>query len=357
MTMDISNQSKLSEFYEELKRLNIKVLRPDINECFADFKTENENFFYALGGIKAVGLEAISNIVNERIKNGKFLSINDFIKRVHPKDINKLQLEGLVKAGAFDKLNDNRQSLFTSIPNMILKSKNDFDNKVVNQKDLFGDNHEVETNIVKDIKDWEFEDKLSKEFEAVGFFISDHPLNQFKEIFSDYKIVDYKTFISDDNLEQNNVAATLLKIQERKTSKGTPYAVIKLTDLSSVFELFIFSETLEINRNILKEGNSLILTLFKTITGDEKINRINIRKITSLKDLFHGSIKEVTFNINSKTQLDEIKRFLDNEGNTIVNIHFSDGTDTHNFKLKNLRNVDRKSISLLRNKEISINIH
>ena len=88
-----------------------------------------------------------------------------------------------------------------------------------------------------------------------------------------------------------------------------------------------------------------------------KINRINVRKVTSLKDLFHGSIKEVTFYINSKTQLDEIKKFLDNEGKTIVNIHFSDGTDTHNFKLKNLRNVDRKSISLLRNKEISINIH
>jgi DNA polymerase-3 subunit alpha len=355
--MDLSNQNKLSEFYEELKRLNIEVIRPDINECYADFKTENKKFYYALGGIKAVGLEAISNIVNERIKNGKFSSINDFIKRVNPKDINKLQLEGLVKAGAFDKLNDNRQSLFDSIPNMISKSKNDFDNKIINQIDLFGDNDENEINLIKNIKDWEFEDKLSKEFEAVGFFISDHPLNQFKEIFSDYKIIDYKTFISDNNLEQNNVAATLLKIQERKTSKGTPYAVIKLTDLSSVFELFIFSDTLEINRNILKEGNSLILTLIKTISGDEKINRINVRKVTSLKDLFHGSIKEVTFNINSKTQLDEIKKFLDNEGKTIVNIHFSDGTDTHNFKLKNLRNVDRKSISLLRNKEISINIH
>ena len=357
MTMDISNQNKLSEFYEELKRLNIEVIRPDINECYADFKTEDNKFYYALGGIKAVGLEAISNIVNERIKNGKFSSINDFIKRVNPKDINKLQLEGLVKAGAFDKLNDNRQSLFDSIPNMISKSKNDFDNKIINQIDLFGDNDENEINLIKNIKDWGFEDKLSKEFEAVGFFISDHPLNQFKEIFNDYKIIDYKTFISDNNLEQNNVAATLLKIQERKTSKGTPYAVIKLTDLSSVFELFIFSDTLEINRNILKEGNSLILTLIKTISGDEKINRINVRKVTSLKDLFHGSIKEVTFNINSKTQLDEIKKFLDNEGKTIVNIHFSDGTDTHNFKLKNLRNVDRKSISLLRNKEISVNIH
>ena len=357
MTMDISNQNKLSEFYEELKRLNIEVIRPDINECYADFKTEDNKFYYALGGIKAVGLEAISNIVNERIKNGKFSSINDFIKRVNPKDINKLQLEGLVKAGAFDKLNDNRQSLFDSIPNMISKSKNDFDNKIINQIDLFGDNDENEINLIKNVKDWGFEDKLSKEFEAVGFFISDHPLNQFKEIFNDYKIIDYKTFISDNNLEQNNVAATLLKIQERKTSKGTPYAVIKLTDLSSVFELFIFSDTLEINRNILKEGNSLILTLIKTISGDEKINRINVRKVTSLKDLFHGSIKEVTFNINSKTQLDEIKKFLDNEGKTIVNIHFSDGTDTHNFKLKNLRNVDRKSISLLRNKEISVNIH
>ena len=116
MTMDISNQNKLSEFYEELKRLNVEVVRPDINECFADFRTIDNKFYYALGGIKAVGYEAISNIVEERILNGKFESIHDFINRVNPKDINKLQLEGLVKAGAFDKLNSNRQALYNSIP-------------------------------------------------------------------------------------------------------------------------------------------------------------------------------------------------------------------------------------------------
>ena len=110
MTMDISNQNKLSEFYEELKRLNVEVVRPDINECFADFRTIDNKFYYALGGIKAVGYEAISNIVEERILNGKFESIHDFINRVNPKDINKLQLEGLVKAGAFDNLNSNRQA-------------------------------------------------------------------------------------------------------------------------------------------------------------------------------------------------------------------------------------------------------
>ena len=68
MTMDISNQNKLSEFYEELKRLDIEIIRPNINECYADFRTENGKFYYALGGIKAVGYEAISNIVNERLK-------------------------------------------------------------------------------------------------------------------------------------------------------------------------------------------------------------------------------------------------------------------------------------------------
>jgi DNA polymerase-3 subunit alpha len=358
MTMDISNQNKLSEFYEELKRLNIEVLRPDINECFADFKTENNKFYYALGGVKAVGSEAISNIVKERLSNGKFSSINDLIKRVNPKDINKLQLEGLVKAGAFDKLNGNRQSIFNAIPNIIIKSKNDFDNKIANQIDLFGDSRENEIDITENIKDWEFEERLSKEFEAVGFFISDHPLNQFKEIFEDYKIIDYQKFYSDDEIKENNVAATLLKVQERKTAKGNSYAVLKLTDLSSVFELFIFSDTLESNREMLKEGSSLILTLNKTISPNEdKTKRINVRKITSLKDLFNTSIKEITLKIKSKEQLNEIYKFLDEKGQTIVHINYSSDIETYNFKLKKPRNIERKSIDILRNKEIILNIH
>jgi DNA polymerase-3 subunit alpha len=356
--MDISNQNKLSEFYEELKRLNIDVVRPDINKCYADFKTEDNKFYYALGGIKAVGSEAISNIVKERITNGDFKSINDFIKRIDPKNINKLQLEGLVKAGAFDNLNDNRQSIYNSIPSIITKSKNDFDNKVANQINLFGDSQENEIDIIQDIKDWEFEERLSKEFEAVGFFISDHPLNQFKEIFDDYKIVDYQKFYSDDNIKENNIAATLLKVNERKTAKGNSYAVLKLTDLKSVFELFIFSDVLESNRERLKEGSSLILTLTKTISSNEdKTKRINVRKIASLKDLFNGSIKEITLNISSVSQLKDIKSFIDQKGETLVNINLRNNSEIIKFKLKNLRNIDRKSINILRNKEIILNIH
>ena len=121
-------------------------------------------------------------------------SINDFLNRVNPKDINKLQLEGLVKAGAFDNINLNRQSLFNSIPNFITKSKNIYENKSANQIDLFGENNSQDNEVIMNIDDWKFEERLSKEFESVGFFISDHPLNQFKEIFEDYNINDYLKF-------------------------------------------------------------------------------------------------------------------------------------------------------------------
>ena len=354
MTMDISNQNKLSEFYEDLKRLKIKIVRPDINRCFADFRTDGENFYYALGGIKAVGFEAISNIVKERIKNGSFKSINDFLQRVDPKDINKLQLEGLVKAGAFDSLISNRQSIFNSIPNLITKSKNYFENKVAKQIDLFDESENEKDNLLSDVKDWNFEERLSKEFESVGFFISDHPLNQFKEIFREYEIIDYNDFINNDDYKNANIAATLLKIQERKTSKGNSYAVLKLTDLNNVFELFIFSDVLETNRELLKEGNSLILRLTKSSNKDEnRFRRINVQKISSLKDVLNKPIEEVTFNLKSLKELEEISKFLEEKGNTLINIKFRNDEQNMFLRLEKKRKLDRKSINILRNMEIS----
>jgi DNA polymerase-3 subunit alpha len=354
MTMDLSNQNKLGEFYEELKRIDIKVVRPDINKCFADFQFDENNFYYALGGIKSVGYEAISNVVKERKENGEFKSINDFLNRVNPKDINKLQLEGLVKAGAFDNINNNRQALFDSIPNFILKTKSIYENKAANQIDLFDSDEEQDNEIVLNIEDWKFEDRLSREFEAVGFFISDHPLNQFKEIFDDYKIVDYAKFNLDDNIKDANIAATLLKITERKTAKGNSYGVIKFTDLTSVFELFIFSDILELNREALIEGNSLIITLIKTISNDEsRFKRINVQKIAPLKDLFNKPVNEIIFSIKSVKDIGKISDLVNEEGTTEVKINIKDEKNDISFKLKNRRLIDRKAINILRNNDIS----
>merc|ERR1712127_701663 len=271
----------------------------------------------------------------------------------NPKDINKLQLEGLVKAGAFDNIDRNRQALFNSIPNFILKTKNIYENKATNQIDLFASDEEQDNEIILNIEDWKFEDRLSREFEAIGFFISDHPLNQFKEIFDDYRIVDFAKFNLDDTIKDANIAATLLKITERKTAKGNSYGVIKFTDLTSVFELFVFSDILELNREVLIEGNSLIITLVKTISNDEnKFKRINVQKIASLKDLFNKPVNEIIFNINSIKDLDKISEFVSNEGTTNVQINIKDKSNDVSFKLKNKRHIDRKTINILRNNDI-----
>ncbi len=358
MTMDISNQNKLSEFYEELKRLNIQIIRPNINECFADFRSDKNNFYYAMGAIKSVGFEAISNIVNERLKNGKFKSINDFINRVNPKDINKLQLEGLVKAGVFDNLNKNRKAIFNSIPNLILKSKSIFENKLANQIDLFKTSSNTDKEIINNADDWKFEERLSKEFESMGFFISDHPLNEFKNDFLNYNIVNYNDFNSNLDSQQANVAATILKVQEKKTQKGNSYAIVKFTDLAGVFELFIFSETLEINRNLLKEGNSLLITLNKNLSESEnRFKKINVKKIVSLKDLFNKPISDIQFHIKNMNKIEEFSNSLKQDGDTDVKIRVEDSEDLLVFKLKKKRKIQRKLINNIKNLDISSNFH
>ncbi len=357
MTMDISSQNKLSEFYEELKRLKINIVRPDINKSFADFKSKDNNFYYALGAIKNVGYEAISNIVKERIARGEFKSFKDFINRINPKDINKLQLEGLIKGGAFDCLNNNRRSLIESVPNIILKSKNVYENRIANQIDLFGIDTNDENEFIENIEDWNFEDRLSKEFEAIGFFISDHPLNQFKDVFEDYKIENFTDFNNNVNTKEKNIAATLLKIQEKKTQKGNSYAILKLTDLSSVFELFIFSDILELNREILKEGNSILLTIIKNQSDDDnRFKRINVKKISALKKLFNKPITDIEIILTNLNHIEKIEKILSENGETKVKINIQDEKEKFIFNLKNKRFVDRKHLNLLKNQGILANI-
>ena len=356
MTMDISNQKKLGEFYEEIKRLGIKIIRPDINCCFADFRSFNSEFFYALGAIKNVGFEAISNVVEERENNGKFKSIADFIRRVNPKDINKLQLEGLVKAGAFDSLNKNRASLLKSIPNLIQKSKNFFDNKSLSQINLFENPEEKDLDILSKIDDWKFEDRLNKEFEAIGFFVSDHPLNQFSEIYNQYKILNFNEFFENKNLHEGNVLATVLKVQEKKTSKGLSYAIIKFSDLKGVFELFIFSEILERNRSILVEGKSLFLSLIKNIDKDKKNLRVNIRNINLINDLLNKPIEKIEIDLKNIEDFTNLSSYLMEQGNTEVCINYLTKDKNVKFVLENKRKVDLNTVKLLKNLNISLNI-
>ena len=354
MSMELSNQKKLSEFCEEIKRLKINIIPPDINTCFTDFNFKDNNFYYALGAIKNVGYEAVSNIIKERNKNGKFKSVLDFLNRVNPKDINKLQLEGLTKAGAFDSIIKTRRSFYDSIPNLIQKSKKIFDNKSQNQIDLFSIKNNEE--VIDEKDEWKFQEKMLKEFETIGFYLSDHPLNQYKDIFDEYNITKYSELITNQNQSESMVASTILKVQEKKTQKGTPYAIIKFSDLGGIFELFVFSDVLELNRDYIKEGKSVIITLSKNFNETDQRIRINVKKIIPLDEVINKPINNLLIRISNFVEFDFLSKILDNNGNVKVEFELIYKNKKYILKLRNKRFVDKNILNSIKNQGISASI-
>ena len=353
MSTELTNTGKLREFVEELKRLNIKVVRPCINNCFAEFIANNNIIYYGLGAIKSVGFLAISNIVKEREKNGKFKSLTDFINRVNPKDVNKLQLEGLVKAGAFDLIDKNRKKLFNSIPKIIQTIKNKYDEKVSKQSNLFEDDtfSEIKKFEFESDEFWSSKELLSEEFLSLGFYISDHPLNEYKEIFNQLKIKSYKEFI-DNDANESLVAGTIMSIQEKKSSKGTSFAIIKFSDNSTEYEIFLFSELLVKNREKLKESNSFILTLQKDkLISENAQRRINIKKILSLDEMINKPYEKVSIELNNDFNLQELKDTLREEGETEIQLIIKDKNKSLSFKLEKLRKFDLSIFNDVKNKQ------
>ena len=352
MTTELTNTSKLREFVEELKRLNIKIIRPSINKCFAEFKSSEGIIFYGLGAIKSVGFEAISNIVKEREKNGVYKTFVDFISRVNSKDVNKLQLEGLVKAGVFDEFDKDRNKIINSIPKIIQYIKNINDEKGSNQSNLFENQDSVKNDFeFLPSEPWKKKELLTEEFKSLGFYLSDHPLNEYEEVFNQLRIVPYTKFYNNDENE-SLVAGTIMSIQEKKSAKGTPYGIVRFSDKKGEFELFLFAEILVANRDKLKESESFVLTLQKDkITADDTKRRINVRKILSLDEVINKPYSKVTIELKDNYNIEEIRNLLSMNGDTQINLIIKDKNKQAYFSLQNNRKFDLKHLKALKAKE------
>ena len=351
MSTELTNTSKLREFVEELKRLKIEIIRPCINNCFAEFKEEKNKIFYGLGAIKNVGFAAISNIIKERKKNGKFSSLNDFVQRVDSRDVNKLQLEGLVKAGVFDQFDIDRCKILNSIPKIIQQIKNINEDKLNNQTNLFENSNEKSNFDFMESNTWTKKELLFEEFKSLGFYISDHPLNEYKDIFTQLKIVSYKNFIESEANEAL-VAGTIMSIQEKKSAKGTPFGIIKFSDNNGEFELFLFSEILISNRDKIRESESFILTLQKDRSNNEATQRrINVRKILSLDDMINKPYSKVIIELDKNYDKDEIKSLFKQSGDTQIDLIFNDNNRKIYYILQNARKFDFNHLKILKNKE------
>ena len=349
MSTELTNTSKLREFVEELKRLKIEIIKPSINKCFAEFKAIDGKIYYGLGAIKNVGFEAISNIIDEREDNGKFSSLIDFINRVDAKDVNKLQLEGLTKAGVFDEFEKDRNKIIISIPKIIQLIKNINDDKYNNQSSLFGNNENTkeEFEFLPSIA-WKQKELLSEEFKSLGFYISNHPLNEYNKAFEQLKIISFNQFFNNDQTE-GLVAGTIMSIQEKKSIRGTPYAIIKFSDKDGEFELFLFSEVLVDNRDKLVESESFVINLQKDISlNNDAKKRVNVKKIMSIEDVLNKPYSNVTIELKENYNLEEIKSILSKTGETKINLIIKDQNIKAKYLLQNNRKFDLKHLKALK---------
>ena len=143
-----------------------------------------------------------------------------------------------------------------------------------------------------------------------------------------------------------------MSIQEKKSAKGTPYAIVKFSDKKAEFELFLFAEILIANRDKLKESESFVLTLQKdTITGEDTKKRINVRKILSLEDVINKPYSRVTIEFKENYNLNEIKQLLSNKGETTINLVIKDKNKQAFYLLQENRKFDFNHLRTLKAKK------
>ena len=197
--------------------------------------------------------------------------------------------------------------------------------------------------------DWSFEERLSKEFESIGFFISDHPINEYREVFDIYKIQNFNSFMSSSK-DETILAATIMKIQEKKTQKGNPFAIIKFSDLGGVFELFLFSEILEQSREILKVGKSFLITVLKDLSNqNNRFKRTSVRKLISLNEISKQSILKITFEIEKLENFINFSNLISEKGDTNVKIVVQNNSKNLIFELSEKRKINPEILKSLKN--------
>ena len=275
MTLDMGNTDKLAEFRAEAERLGIKVDPPSINRSAVDFEVDGNTIIYALAALKGVGKQAVEAIIAAR-QNGDFADLADFAARVNPRAVNKRVLESLAAAGAFDAFERNRARVFGAVDAVLGRSQHAHDTAAIGQSELFGGGGTREQIALPQVEAWLPAERLRREYEAVGFFLSGHPLDDYAAVLKKLRVQPWAEFARavKGGATAGRVAATVVSRTERRTRMGSKMGIIGLSDPSGHFEAVIFSEGLAEYRDLLEPGTAVLLFLSAEVQGDEVRARI-----------------------------------------------------------------------------------
>jgi DNA polymerase III subunit alpha len=278
MTLDKSNTDKVAEFRAEALRIGLKVAPPSVNGSDVDFdarlgEDSALSIAYALSAVKGVGEAQAAALVAARGER-PFVSISDMARRVDPRSVNKKALESLAAAGAFDEIEPDRATAFASAEPAMALANRTAQEKAAGQSGLFGEAEAAPLKVR--CETWPAADRLRREFDAVGFFLSGHPLEAYQSVLKRLRVerwVDFARAVR-RGATSARLAASVLDRSERRTKSGSKLGIVQLSDPSGQYEAIIFAEGLGQYRDLLEKGSDVLVSLQGAVEGEDVRARI-----------------------------------------------------------------------------------
>ncbi len=286
MSLALGNTDRLASLKQEAERMGIRILPPDINRSDADFKVEHLPdgtlaIRYALAAVKKVGFAAMQSLVAARDGQG-FDDIADFAARIDPRALNRAQIENLVRAGAFDSLDNNRNRVFGGADVILRRAQARTAESASGQIGLFAGGNRPEPVRLPEIPDWTPIDRLGFEAEAIGFHLTAHPMDAYAAVLGRLNVVPSKAIEARAaaGAARVKLAGTIVARKDRITRTGSRMCWLRLSDAFGSYEVTVFSEVLARSRDIINDGAVLLVTADLKREGDAL--RITAQDISAL---------------------------------------------------------------------------
>ncbi len=315
MTMDLGNTDKLAVTRQELQRLGIPLLPPDINRSAASFAveamrngSEKRAIRYALAAVRKVGEQAMTDLVAVRDAGGPFEDEFDFAGRVGGALANRQQVENLVRSGALDCLNPNRRQVFESVDHLVRLGQAAEEARISNQTSLFDDDGLGLPAVDRqrpEVADWTAMERLDHELDAVGYYLSAHPLDAYENRLKRLGVVPFADVARGRHGRTCKLAGVVAGRQERTSANGNRFAYVRLTDSSGAFEVVVFNDLLTESRVMLEANGRVLVTAEARTEGDGV--RLVAQRIESLEQAIDGIGTGICVRVEDPACLDTLR--------------------------------------------------
>ncbi|MFL6974407.1 MAG: DNA polymerase III subunit alpha [Xanthobacteraceae bacterium] len=320
MTLDMGNTDKLAEFRGEAERLGIAVEPPSVNRSGVTFEVAGDVIHYALAALKGVGRQAVESIVAARGEK-PFRDLADFAARISPRAVNKRVLESLAAAGAFASLEGDRARAFAAADAILAEAQRRHEMTTSGALEFsFGGMGASAPLHVPSVPSWLPAERLQKEFDAIGFFLSGHPLDDYAAALKRLRVQSWAEFARAvrSGATAGKVAGTVVARTERRTRTGGRMGIVGLSDASGHYEAVIFAEGLQQYRPVLEPGTAVLLFLSAELQGEEV--RARIQSVEPLDQAAEKITQGLRVFMRSEAPLESLARRLEARGDAEVSV-------------------------------------